>query len=105
LINIITEVSPANVLAFLWSLEIGNKLIEFVSTQDNFSHVQSNSKLSLGDISTSELIKVSEKFTNSNSLLFALLSELSKDIFNIIWNIFFDINTSNSWSILWIVIK
>ena len=58
-----------------------------------------------GDRTTSEFIEISEEFTDSDSLLFACLSELGQNIFNIIWNILLDINTSDSWLSLWIVVE
>ena len=91
--------------SFLWCLEELSKLNEFTSTEDNFTHIEPNSELSFSNIATSKFIEVPEKFSNSDSLFLALLSELSKDIFDVVWDVLLDIDTSNPWSVLWIVVE
>jgi len=86
-------------------LEVIGKSSEFFSRKYNLAHVQSNSKLSLSDVATSKFIKVSEELANSDSLFLADLSKLGNYIFDIIWDIFFNIDTCNSWSSLWIVFE
>jgi hypothetical protein len=61
--------------------------------------------LSFGDAATSKLIEISEELGNSNSLLFAALSKLGDNILNIIWDVLLNIDTCNSWSSFWVVVK
>jgi len=82
-----------------------SKVSKFISRKNNFTHVKPNSKLCFSNSPTSQFIKISEKFTNSDSLFHTLLSQLGKNVLNIIWNIFFDIDTCDSWSVLWIVVE
>jgi hypothetical protein len=89
----------------LWSLEFLAKEFELRSRKHNLAHVESDPKLSFSNESTSKLIEVSEKLRNSDSLLLANLSKLSKDILDILWLILLDIDSCDSWSSLWIVVK
>ena len=61
--------------------------------------------MSFGDAATSKLIEISEELGNSNSLLFAALSKLGDNILNIIWDVLLNIDTCNSWSSFWVVVK
>jgi len=82
-----------------------SKVSKFISRKNNFTHVKPNSKLCFSNSTTSQFIKISEKFTNSDSLLLTLLSQFGKNVLNIIRNIFFDIDTCDSWSVFWIVVE
>lgn len=104
-IDAVTELSPANVGTCLWCLESFAEKSEFSSWKHDFTHVQSNSELGFSDISTSQFIEISKELSNSNSLFFASLSQLSNDIINIIRLVLLDINSSDSWLGLWIVIE
>jgi len=104
-IDAVTEVFPENVRTFFWGLEMLSEYFEFVSREHDLCHVETNSELSLCDASRSELVKVSKEFADSDSLLFASLSQFGQNVLNIIWDIFLDIDTCNSWLGFWIVIK
>jgi hypothetical protein len=59
----------------------------------------------LGDETGSELIKISEEFGDSDSLLLAELSEFGNDIFTVFRAISLDVGSSNSWASLWVVVE
>ena len=73
-VNWITEFSPFNMLSFFWCLEKGNKFIKFITWKHNLGHIEADSKLSFSNETSSKLIKVSIEFTDSDSLLLALVS-------------------------------
>lgn len=101
----IGELSPFDVSSGLWGLERFAKELELSSTQHDLAHVECDSELSLSDESSSELVKISEELADSDSLLFAELSHLGDDVHNIIRLVPFDVNTSDSWSSLWVVVE
>ncbi len=49
LINSINKVTPADMLAFLWSFEFGSQQFKFLARNLNFGHIQPDSKLALRD--------------------------------------------------------
>ncbi len=85
LIHCITEISPPDVLALFGSLEVGSYQIELTLRQDDFSHIESYSELCHSDVSASEFIKVSEEFSNSDSLFLAAASDPCNAVVHIIW--------------------
>ena len=90
---------------FFRSLEMFSKSSEFISTKYNSSHIQSNSELCFCNIPTSKFVKISKELTNSDSLFRAMLSKLSKNIFNIIRDILLNIRSCNSWFLFGIIVK
>ena len=78
---------------------------ELFAGKHDLAHVETNSELGLGDATASELVEISEELGDSDSLLFADLSELGDNIIDIIWDILLNVDTSNSWSSFWIVVE
>jgi len=71
LINMITELSPFDVLSFFWCLKVSSQKIKLSRANNNLSHTECNSKLGVGYETRSQFIKVPKELVNSNSPLFA----------------------------------
>jgi len=50
--NLVTEFSPPDMLTFLWRFEVSCQEIELSRADNDFSHTQSNPKLSVCDITS-----------------------------------------------------
>lgn len=103
-VHIVTEVPPSHLLVLV-ALEVIAELPELIAAENDLAHVQADSELSLSDESAPEFIKISEEFTDSNSLLFAGLSELGQDIFDVVWHVLDDIDSGDSGLGLGVVVE
>ena len=84
---------------------MGAEKVELISTQSNLCHREADSKLCLSNESGAELVEIPKELTNSNTLLFAELSELSQGILDVVWEVLFDIVTGDSGAVPWIIVK
>lgn len=71
--------------ALFRGVEVLTELLELLGGKHDLGHVKTNSELSLSDETTSELIEVSEEFSNSDSLLETSRSNSSNNIFDVLW--------------------
>jgi predicted lipid carrier protein YhbT len=60
---------------FFGSFKIISKKAEFSTRKYDFTHIQSNTELCLSNKSWSKFIKITEKFSDSDTLFFANLSK------------------------------
>jgi len=95
-INSVTKFSPFNVVASFWCFEGSAKLLELRLRNWDFSHVKTNSELSSSNEARSKPIKVSEEFSNSDSLLHASLSDAGKNIIYIVGSIANNLSFTNA---------
>jgi len=96
LIDSITELTPVDVLSFLRGLEGCGDELELGVADNDLGHGKTNAELSAGDESGSKFIKVTEEFTNSDSLLRTKLTNASKNILNVIRGVADNFSLGNS---------
>ena len=100
----VREFSPLHVSTFLWSVEVLAKLLEFSGGKNNFSHIKTDSELSLSDKPASELVEVSEELGNSDSLLETAGSNSSNDVLNVLWLVLQNVSFNWLWLSFWVVV-
>lgn len=101
----IAECFPAHVLTFFGGLKVSGQQFEFLMGDLNLAQVETNAELRVGDISASKFVKVTEEFTNTNTLLRADLSDAGTNVLNILWCVANNFSFGNSWSSLRVVVK
>jgi hypothetical protein len=103
-IDEVAEVPPLDMLALLRSLEMVDELLELVARENNLSHVEANPELGLGDEARPEFVKIPEELANSDSLLFARLSDSGNHIVNVVGLVLHNVHLHfpglSSWEIL-----
>lgn len=94
-IHTVAEIPP-HYLSALACCKSFTKLVEFISTKDDLSHVQANSELGVGNEAAPKFVEISEELCNSNPLLLAELSKFGEDVFDIIGDVFLDVVAGDS---------
>jgi len=95
-INLVAEISPADMVTCFRGLEVACQHFVFSVRDLAFGHVESNSELTLGDVTASELVEVAEELSDPDSLLFAKLSDASDYIFDILWGVADDFSLASA---------
>ena len=84
LVNLVRELSPLDMLAFLGSLESVGEELKLTLGDWTLSHCETDTELGGGDVAGAQSIEIAEELRDTNSLLFAESADASNNIIDII---------------------